>query len=708
MKKPIDYTIEPAKGQALLSFQGRRLPDKIELFETSLSEEVRHKGQKKLKIDSELNADFRNLLIHGDCLSACAYLKSENIKVDLVYIDPPFASGANYAKKIYLRKGNGKAAMENDIKEIGEEIMYGDIWQKEDYLNWLYERLLAIRDVMSDTASIYVHLDWHIGHYVKLLLDEVFGEENFRNEIIVKRIKKNVRERELVKSLNNATDMIFVYVIHDEIKYLPPTKEEEKDERWHSFEASGFRNGMDYELFGFYPASNNHWRWEPEKTKTAIKNYDDWLKNHSDKKTLTEFWKETGEKKDFIRKHSKTYKPEYFIPASDETLCDSLWDDIPAYSFGSEYSTEKSEDLLERIINMNSSTGDFIVADFFCGSGVTAKVANDLGRKFITCDIGINAIQTTRDRLVKAKAEFDVLKINDGVRLFRNPAQTVAKLFSLLDGYKDRSELNLGEFWDGGMINQRGTFTPVKFIGIDRRLTKEFVDVIIEEVIGLEENNQEEIKTDNGTEDKIPSIKIIYAYRQPEVNQDYVNKTIKQSKKTNIKAELVSLDELLSQKADVLFTPDNAVIEMNPDGKLWVIEIKKYFSSYLKNKIDDFNNKKIKQIQKTLDENGENGNGNNDGNGSGEEQPNPANSGTSSKPKIQISESGLELIEAVQFDTTLRKDGVWTSNLDLEDKAGAKEKIKAVYKLPSDKFKMKIRNIAGDEIIIQNSDLIKK
>jgi len=695
MKTPVQYTIGPAKGQALLSFQGRRLPDKVELFETALIEEIRHNGQKKIQMDTELNADFRNLLLHGDCLSTCAYLKSENIKVDLVYIDPPFASGANYAKKINLRTGNGKAAFESSSSQIGEEIMYGDIWQKEDYLNWLYERLLAIKDVMSGNSSIYVHLDWHIGHYVKMLLDEVFGEENFRNEIVVKRIKKNIRERELVKALNNATDMIFVYAIQDEVKFLPPTKEEEKDERWHSFEASGYRNGMDYELFGFYPASNNHWRWEVEKTKTAIKNYNDWLQNHSDKKTLTEFWQETGEIKEFIRKHSKTFKPEYFIPASDETLCDSLWDDIPAYSFGSDYSTEKSEDLIERIINTSSASGDFIVADFFSGSGVTAKVANDLGCKFIACDIGINAIQTTRDRLVKAKAEFDVLKINDGVRLFRNPAQTVAKLFSLLDGYKDGAELGLGEFWDGGMINKRGTFTPVKFIGIDKKLTKELVDVIIEEVIGLEDNNQEEVTTRDGVEDKIPTVKIIFAYRHPDVNQEYVNKSIRQSKKTNIKAELVSLDTLLSQKADVLYTPDSAVVEMKQEGKYRIVEIRKYFSSYLKNKIDDYNNKKVKPRQKTLEENGED----RDENGIEKEIPN-------GRQKIQISESGLELIESVQFDTTLREDGIWASNLDLEDKAGVKEKIKAVYKLTTDKFKMKIRNISGDEIMIDSSEIV--
>ncbi|RPJ18340.1 MAG: site-specific DNA-methyltransferase, partial [Chloroflexi bacterium] len=100
----------------------------------------------------------------------------------LVYIDPPFASGANYAKTLYLRTGK-KLEIEDETAgiSIGEEVLYGDIWQKEDYLNWLYERLLAIRDVMSESGSIWLHLDWHIGHYAKVLMDEVFGEDNFRH-----------------------------------------------------------------------------------------------------------------------------------------------------------------------------------------------------------------------------------------------------------------------------------------------------------------------------------------------------------------------------------------------------------------------------------------------------------------------------------------------------------------------------------------------
>lgn len=132
-----------------------------------------------------------NMVIRGECVSACAYLKEQGIQVDLVYIDPPFASGADYAKKVYIRRNPkvaeviAQAEQELDVDELKafEEKMYGDVWDKEKYLNWMYENLMAIKSVMSENASIYVHIDWHIGHYVKILLDEVFGEDNFRNEI---------------------------------------------------------------------------------------------------------------------------------------------------------------------------------------------------------------------------------------------------------------------------------------------------------------------------------------------------------------------------------------------------------------------------------------------------------------------------------------------------------------------------------------------
>lgn len=606
--KPIEYNITPAKGQALLNFQGRRLPQKITLFETKLIEEIRSSkyGQQKIKTDEiELNKDFTNLLIHGDVLSTCAYLKDKDIKVDLVYIDPPFASGANYAKKIYLRNGNKTEFKNSNV--IGEEVMYGDIWQKEDYLNWLYERLLAIKEVMSETASIYVHLDWHIGHYVKILLDEIFGEENFRNEIVWCYTGPSIKNKDFPKK----HDIIYRY-----------SKSEE------------------------YFANLDSIRIPYKKLKTGTS------------KAIF--------KKDYTLDEKGKIPEDWWKISPVGRIKDELID----------YSTQKPEALLERIIKASSDKG-MIVADFFGGSGVTAKVANDLGRKFITGDIGINAIQTIRDRLVKAKADFDILKVQDGVRLFRNPAQTQAKIFSLIDGFAPNTDLELNTFWDGGIQSKRGTYVPVKFIGLDKKLTKEQVDFIIQQVISLEDNENVEIQTN--TEEwtnKIPACKIIYAYKDIDIDQKYVNKAVKQAKKTSIKVELLSLDDLLEEKADLLLGEDTAEISMTKENGKYKVEIKQYFSPYLKTKIDDFNAKRKATAFKKQQE----------------------------YTPLELSESGLEMIESVQFDTTLKKD-IWTSNLNLEDKADVKSKVKGIYNLDTDKFEIKIRNIAGDELIIKSDDL---
>lgn len=192
--KYVPFIPEPVEGQAVLGNFNRILRYKgaddvsmtlqrgMPLYEMENQETV---GE---------NPDG-NMVIRGECVSACAYLKEQGIQVDLVYIDPPFASGADYAKKVYIRRNPkvaeviARAEQELDVDELKvfEEKMYGDIWDKEKYLSWMYENLMAIKSVMSESASIYVHLDYHIGHYVKILLDEIFGEDNFRNEIIWKR-----------------------------------------------------------------------------------------------------------------------------------------------------------------------------------------------------------------------------------------------------------------------------------------------------------------------------------------------------------------------------------------------------------------------------------------------------------------------------------------------------------------------------------------
>ena len=222
--KYVPFVPEPIEGQAVLNFNRilkyRGADDASMILERGMPlYEVE-------KLESVGENKDGNMVIRGECVSACAYLKEQGIQVDLVYIDPPFASGADYAKKVYVRRNPkvaeaiAKAEEELDIDDLKafEEKMYGDVWQKERYLNWMWENLMAIKSVMSETASIYVHLDWHIGHYVKILMDEIFGETNFLNEIIWHYYNKMQGN---VNHFASNHDIILVYKKTDKHIYNP-------------------------------------------------------------------------------------------------------------------------------------------------------------------------------------------------------------------------------------------------------------------------------------------------------------------------------------------------------------------------------------------------------------------------------------------------------------------------------------------------------
>lgn len=374
-----------------------------------------------------------NLVIRGECLSACAYLKDRGIQVDLVYIDPPFASGADYAKKVYVRRNPkvaqaiAQAESELDIEELKEfeEKMYGDVWDKERYLNWMYDNLMAIKSIMSEDASIFVHLDWHIGHYVKILLDEIFGEDNLRNEII------------------------WCY-------YGPGSPGMKQFNRKHDT------------IFWYSKSSDYHF-------------YDQQIRIAHDSKTIENF-KRGLEGSGFVSEN-------YDLDAKGK-IPEDWWEFAIAGRFPKDgvkrvdYATEKPWDLIERIVKASSEVG-MRVADFFGGSGVVSAVCSSLGRKFIHADININSIQTTRDRLVSQNAEFEVLEIKDGVSLYRNPVQTMDKLKSLIKGL--RNEDSLDKFWEGSIVDTKYGMMPVYLPnlmdGTTRLLDKPLMNRIIREAM---------------------------------------------------------------------------------------------------------------------------------------------------------------------------------------------------------------------------------
>ena len=420
-KKYVPFIPEPIEGQAVLANFNRILKYKganevamtlrrgMPLYDALKTERV---GENK----------DNNLVIRGECVSACAYLKEKGIEVDLVYIDPPFASGADYAKKVYIRR-NPKVAeviataeqeLEIDELKAFEEKMYGDVWDKEKYLNWMYENLMAIKNVMSETASIYVHLDWHIVHYMKVLMDEIFGEGYFVNEIIW----RNSTFTGSSKSIANKFP-----INHNTILWYSKGE--------YIFNKPRVDYGDEYMKRFNNPDNDPKGPWQSVSLKTFSQNRFEELKRN--KMLIAPVNEGAGWR-------FKQYQNEL-----KGKVVETLWLDINmANSMAEErvdYATQKPEALLSRIIEA-SSNDNMLVADFFGGSGVTAAIANKLGRRFIHCDVGINSIQTARDRLKADGAEFDVLEIMDGVSLYRNPAQTMDKIKTLISGLKTEPSLD--------------------------------------------------------------------------------------------------------------------------------------------------------------------------------------------------------------------------------------------------------------------------
>ena len=181
--------ITPAKGRPMLYWIGKKPLDYVKGFPAQLVEVFDPENNAKIPdIPSyeNLKNNWHNLLFHGDNKDVLATLLELGFreKVDLIYIDPPFKSGADYVRKVELRGLKNLGRIDEDSASVLQQTMYFDIWNNDTYLQFMYERLMLLKELLSETGSIYVHLDWHIGHYVKLLMDEVFGQENFRNEIV--------------------------------------------------------------------------------------------------------------------------------------------------------------------------------------------------------------------------------------------------------------------------------------------------------------------------------------------------------------------------------------------------------------------------------------------------------------------------------------------------------------------------------------------
>lgn len=381
------YKFEPIKGYPMLNWRGKRPFTSTQYYPAQLKEN-----------HGDAVNGWLNRIYWGDNLQVMAHLLKEfRGEIDLMYIDPPFDSKADYKKRITL-KGTDVSSDSTTF----EEKQYQDIWNNDDYLQFIYERIILMKELLSDKGLIYVHVDSKRIHHIRCILDEIFGPSKFRNQVIWHYENKLGTGG---NTLDNRHDVILLYA---------------KSSTW-------AHNPIRVEV--------KEMKKQPVTQKVDGKRI--WLRDEEGKR---------------LYQDSKTERPIgdlWTIPIINPVASERL-----------NYPTQKPERLIERIISLSSNPGD-LVFDCFMGSGTTQAVALKLGRKFIGCDINLGAIQTTTKRLIGLEREllspqlqentifggFSVYNVNN-YDVFRNPVQAKDLLIealeiqplpsnSLYDGEKD-------------------------------------------------------------------------------------------------------------------------------------------------------------------------------------------------------------------------------------------------------------------------------
>ncbi|MBU4268487.1 MAG: site-specific DNA-methyltransferase [Acidobacteria bacterium] len=320
---------------------------------------------------------WTNKLIWGDNKLILSSLKNGPLREEiekqgglkLIYIDPPFDVGADFSMDIEI--GDDTFTKKPNILE---EIAYRDTWGKgaDSFITMIYERLVLMRDLLSDDGSIYVHCDWRVNGYIRLVLDEIFGANNFLNQISWKRTPFAGSSKARANKFPINQDTLFFYA-KDENKYIFTQQyidySDDYKERFQYEDKRGFYRKTLLKTYSL-------------ETEERLKREDRWI--------------------DSIRPGAYPSYKQYLHESKGKQIED-IWTDVnsanPMANERVDYPTQKPEALLERIIKASSNEND-LVADFFCGSGTTAVVAEKLGRKWIVSDLGKFAIHTTRKRLI--------------------------------------------------------------------------------------------------------------------------------------------------------------------------------------------------------------------------------------------------------------------------------------------------------------------
>ncbi len=306
----------------------------VETINESRATREKEKGTLFRQDPNAIDVEWRNKLIWGDNKYVMsALLEKYAGKIDLICIDPPFATGANFSTTVEI--GDNEIEVTKAASAI-EEMAYRDTWGKglDSFLQMMYDRLVLMRELLSETGSIYVHVDYRTNSYIRCILDEIFGIDNFRNEIYAKRKTKNLQTQfDKVKQLNIAFDSIFWYSKKPDIRFSVPKKDNKAEvntEQWNNFYNNANRPTLRYPLLGIN-LTEGQWRWNKDRALKAVENYKIWQDKFSKTITLYEYWLETGESKEFIKRDKGSTRCYYWISPKDEINVDTNWSDFYAY-----------------------------------------------------------------------------------------------------------------------------------------------------------------------------------------------------------------------------------------------------------------------------------------------------------------------------------------------------------------------------------------
>jgi len=467
--------ITPAKGRPMLNWVGKKPLDYVKGFPSQLIETFDPLNSKRIievPTFEELKDNWQNLLFHGDNKDVLATLLELGFrgKIDLIYIDPPFKSGADYVRKVELRGLKNLGQIQDDEASILQQTMYFDIWNNDSYLQFMYERLMLLKELLSETGSIYVHLDWHVGHYIKLLMDEMFGQENFRSEIVWRKLTAAKAQSQF---FSNVKDTILFYSKDKNCIFNSQFLEGQKDDknypyiekgtarRYGSFDLTQRGNGPP-RYFGdnlLHPPTGKHWILNQENINKAM-----------------------GEGR-IIFTSSGLPRIKRYLDEKKGNYLGDLWIDnkvAPLSANDSErlgFETQKPEALLERIIKASTKDPEQVlkegeniplILDCFCGSGTTTAVAQKLGRRWIGCDINKGAVQITSKRL--QKIIIDQIK-NDK----ENKKQSLLEEKMIIPKYNTFAVYKVNDY-DLKLLKTEAIELAIQHIGIQRIRTDRFFD----------------------------------------------------------------------------------------------------------------------------------------------------------------------------------------------------------------------------------------